>query len=326
VTASISIRERILELADLALFKTVAEMGSVTRAAQHVHRVQSNVTARIKRLEAHLAVPLFVRGRRGMSLTPEGRRLLDHADRLLALAEEAQADLSAQPPRGRLPIGAMESTAAVHLPGLLSTLHQRYPALEVQLVTGTSGALLAQVRTGELSVAFVAGEVAEPGLAADPAFVEELVLVTSASALRAPGPDDLRGKTLVTFGPGCAYRACVETWLATKGVRPPRTFEVGSYHALLACVAADIGYAMAPRSVLLASSARAAVRAYRLGRRPWRITTWLIRRASDRSRAVEALRQLIVSRPNQARHELRQLAPRGRSARVLKGHPSAVQG
>src|SRR2546422_7841969 len=107
---SISIRERWLELSDLLLFKTVAEAGSVTRAAQRLHRVQSNVTARVKRLESHLDVALFVRGRRGMSLTPEGRRLLDYADRLLTLAEEARADLSALPPRGRLQIGAMEST------------------------------------------------------------------------------------------------------------------------------------------------------------------------------------------------------------------------
>ena len=75
MNGSISIRERSLELSDLALFKTVAEAGGVTRAAHRLHRVQSNVTARVKRLESHLGVELFVRARRGMSLTPEGRRL-----------------------------------------------------------------------------------------------------------------------------------------------------------------------------------------------------------------------------------------------------------
>jgi len=293
VNAPISLRERGLELSDLVLFKTVAETGGVTRAAHRLHRVQSNVTARVKRLESDLGVPLFVRGRRGMSPTPEGRRLLDYADRLLALAEEARADLSAHPPRGRLLIGAMESTAAVHLPRLLSTLHARYPALDVHLVTATSGVLIAQVRTGDLSAAFVAGDIDDPGLVADAAFVEELVLVAHPS-MRRPDRDELRGKTLVTFGAGCTYRACIQDWLATKGVRPHRVFEVGSYHAMLACVAANVGYALAPRSVLLASIARTAVRAHRLRPRPWRVTTHLVRRASDRSRAVEALRGLVV--------------------------------
>jgi DNA-binding transcriptional LysR family regulator len=293
VNGSISLRERSLELSDLALFKTVAEAGGVTRAAHRLHRVQSNVTARVKRLESHLGVELFVRARRGMSLTPEGRRLLDYAERLLSLAAEAQADVGDRSPRGRLLIGAMESTAAVHLPRLLSTLHARHPGLEVQLVTATSGVLVAQVRAGELSAAFVGGDVSEPGLATDPAFVEELVLITH-PALRRPAAADLRGRTLVTFGAGCTYRACVHTWLAGRGVRPPRVFEVASYHTMLACVAANVGYAVAPRSVLLASSARRAVRAHRLGPRPWKITTHLVRRAADRSRAVAALRDLLA--------------------------------
>ena len=68
---------------------------------------------------------------------------------------------------------------------------------------------------------------------------------------------------------------------------------------------ANVGYAVAPRSVLLASSARTAVRAHRLSPRPqpsqgaltqWKITTHLVRRAADQSRAVEALRQLVLGR------------------------------
>ena len=58
----------------------------------------------------------------------------------------------------------------------------------------------------------------------------------------------------MTFGAGCTYRACIEEWLGRQGVRPPRVFEVASYHTMLACVAANVGFAVAPRSVLLAPS------------------------------------------------------------------------
>jgi DNA-binding transcriptional LysR family regulator len=288
-------RRSMMELADLTVFRIVAETGGVTRAARRLHRVQSNVTARIKKLEAELGVALFVRGRRGMSLTPEGHRLLGYADRLLGLADEARADLSAEPPRGRLRIGAMESTAAVHLPRLLSALHAAYPALDVELITATSGALFAQVRGGDLSAAFVAGDVTAPGIAADPAFVEELAIVTHGSARRAPTAEELRTRTLVAFGDGCAYRSCIEAWLQERQVRPPRVFEVGSYHTMLACIAANMGYAVVPRSVLGVSGARPSVRAHPLGPRPWRVTTWLARRAGDRSRAVMALRELVLA-------------------------------
>jgi DNA-binding transcriptional LysR family regulator len=293
MNVTISERERTLDLADLILFRTVGEAGSITRAAERLHRVQSNVTARVKRLEMQLGVSLFVRGRRGMSLTPEGKRLTDYADRLLTLAEEARSSLRAREPSGRLQIGSMESTAAVHLPALLSRLHATYRALEVQLVTGTSGALIAQLRAGEINAAFVSGDVREPGLLADPAFIEELVIITHPSTRRAPRPADLRDKTLVAFGAGCTYRACVETWLAAQEIRPPRTFAVASYHAMLACIAANVGYALAPRSVLRASSARTAVVVHRPNHEPWRMTTWFVRRANDRSRAVEALAELV---------------------------------
>src|SRR5215510_14636687 len=102
---TISLGEREIELSDLRLFRDVAETGGVTRAAHRLHRVQSQVTTRVEWLESALGGSLFVRGRRGISPTPEGRRLLDYTERLLALAEEARADLSAHPPRGRLLIG-----------------------------------------------------------------------------------------------------------------------------------------------------------------------------------------------------------------------------
>jgi DNA-binding transcriptional LysR family regulator len=296
VVSAISHGERRLELSDLVLFKAVAETGSVTRAGERLHRVQSNVTARVKRLESHLGVSLFVRGRRGMALTPEGRRLAEHADRLLALAEEAEADLSAQPARGRLLVGAMESAAAVHLPVLLASLHARCPALEVHLTTGTTGALLARVREGALSVAFVSGPITDPALVAQPAFDEELVLITGPSAGSCRGPADLRGRTLVAFGTGCTYRSCVEAWLAAGGVRPARTFEVASYHAMVACVAGGMGFAVTPRSVLLTSTARSAVRVHRPRAPGWRLTTSLVWRAGDGARGVATLRDLVAAR------------------------------
>ena len=293
---TISFRERSLELSDLALFKTVAEAGSVTGAGERLHRVQSNVTARVKWLESHLGIALFVRGRRGMSLTPEGRRLLDYADRLLALAEEARAELSASEPSGRLLIGSMESTAAVHLPRLLSTLHAKYPALEVQLVTATSGALLAQLRAGEISAAFVSGDIEEAGLVADPAYIEELVLVAHPSTRLGARVDDLRGKTLVTFGAGCAYRACIEGWLATQGVRPPRTLRsrVLSRHARLRRRRRGLRGGAEVRAPRLQCAERR--ESAPAGSTPLAVTTWLVRRAGDRSRAVDALRQLVASR------------------------------
>src|SRR2546426_5743486 len=102
--------ERFMDLAALQIFKTVAETGGITKAAAKLHRVQSNVTTRVKQLEEQLGTKLFHRERRKLSLSAEGRLLLDYANRLLALSGEAHAALRGSVPRGTLRIGALEST------------------------------------------------------------------------------------------------------------------------------------------------------------------------------------------------------------------------
>lgn len=109
-----------MELSDLSTF-AVARCGGITPAASELGTVQSNVTTRIRTLEAEVGVPLFERHSRGMILTGAGRRLLPYVERLTALSREAfVAARDDGVPKGPLAIGSMETTAAVRLPALLA--------------------------------------------------------------------------------------------------------------------------------------------------------------------------------------------------------------
>src|SRR5260370_16962954 len=88
------LRMRTLDLDALHIFRTVAQQGGITRAAAKLNRVQSNVTTRVKQLEERLGTQLFVRERRRLSLSPEGRLLLAYADELLRLSSHAQPPLN----------------------------------------------------------------------------------------------------------------------------------------------------------------------------------------------------------------------------------------
>ena len=123
-----------LDLAALAIFRAVAQEGSVTRAAERLQRVQSNVTTRVRQLEADVSATLFLREGKRMALTAEGELLLGYADRLLALAEEARQALRPGEPGGRLRLGSMESTAASRLPAPLARLHQQWPEADYVIV------------------------------------------------------------------------------------------------------------------------------------------------------------------------------------------------
>src|ERR1700755_3469477 len=102
-----------MDLSVLRIFRAVVREGGVTRAAERLNRVQSNVTTRVKQLEDDLGTPLFVREGKRLRLTPAGRLLLDYADRLLALADEAREAVQDPRPRGVVRLRAVESTAAV---------------------------------------------------------------------------------------------------------------------------------------------------------------------------------------------------------------------
>ena len=278
-----------MELSDLIVFRAVAHAGGVTRAAQQLHRVQSNVTMRIQRLEDRLGVALFVREGRGMRLSTQGALLLPYANRLLALADEARDALRDPRPRGLLRLGAMESTAAVRLPAAFARLHANYPELSIELRTGDPQHLSNQVLAGELDAALVAEPVSDARLSRRTAFVEELVIVAQAGHPTIRTPKDVSKRTLLAFHPGCPHRQRLEQWFARARVLPERTVEVASYHAILGCAAAAMGVALMPKSVLDAYAQRSRLSVHALTGQYRSVKTLLVWRKDAPQARIAAL-------------------------------------
>ncbi len=239
-----------MELEDLHIFRCVVREGGVTRAASRLHRVPSNVTTRIKQFEERLGVALFRRQGRGLVLTDAGRTLLGHAERLLQMADLAEQELRSGVVRGALRLGSLESAAGARLPPVLSAFHARYPDVSVELQTGTTSVLLRRLERFEVEAAFVSEPFEKGRLSSLSAFEEELVLITAKGAPPFRRAADLGGRTLVAFPHGCSYRRRLVEWLAEGGASPGRILDLGSYHAIVACVAAGTGVAIVPAEVL----------------------------------------------------------------------------
>jgi DNA-binding transcriptional LysR family regulator len=284
-----------LDLTALDIFRTVAAEGSVTRAAERLSRAQSNVTTRVRQLEADLGATLFLREGKRMALTPEGEVLLGYASRLLALAEEARQALRPGRPGGRLRLGSMESTAASRLPAPLAQLHRQWPGVALELSTGSTQDLVERLRAHALDAALVAwppGQAVDAALDAKPVFTEKLVLVLPAGHPRVRGPHSVQPGTLAVFGPGCTYRRIAQDWLAPRP-QPMQLLELGSYHAILACVAGGGCVGVVPRSVLALSPHAATLAQHPLATIP----TLLVRRRGYRSAALDALEQVLAAHP-----------------------------
>jgi DNA-binding transcriptional LysR family regulator len=240
-----------MNLAELRVFKAVHECGGVSQAAQQLHCVQSNVTARLKQLESRLGVQLFVRKSRRMEITARGRVLLAYAERLLGLADEAeQAMLGGSGQQGLLRLGAMETTAAARLPSILSGFHQQYPKISMQLVTGPTRQTIEQVRDHDLDIGFVAGPVGALDLNEQLLWQEKLVLITERNHPPVKRASQLANRSILMFRHGCAYRQRIEHWFAAEGVVPEAILEFGSFQAIAGCVSAGMGVAMLPQSTL----------------------------------------------------------------------------
>lgn len=269
-----------MELSDLTCFATVARCGSISRAAQQLNTVQSNVTTRIRLLEDRLGAALFTRHSRGMRLTAAGHRLLPYAGQIMALVAEArQAVQTDGSVGGQLAIGTMETTAAVRLPALLARYHAGFPDVDLDISTGTTAALLDRVLDRSLDGAFVAAPVEHPDLDALPLVEEELVVVMAQTwpdleTYRRANP----APTAVVFRTGCSYRQRLEQYLSGAGWLPFRRLEFGTLEGILGCVSADVGVTLLPRAAVEGSTLRTALRILPLPPGQGRVETLFVRR------------------------------------------------
>ena len=280
-----------MELSDLAVFRAVVKTGGVTKAAAQLNRVQSNVTARMKKLEEDLGAELFTRQGRGVKLAPAGLVLMPFAERLLDLAEEAREAVRGDLFTGLFRLGTMESTAAVRLPAPLAEFHRRYPAITLELKTGSSQFLAGQVLHGDLDAALVAEPVEDPRLESRPVYVEQLAVVMPFGWSSVEG----NSLTLLTFTPGCSYRKALEDWVTAQGAVPDRIVEMSSYHAMLGCVVAGMGIAMVPASVIGIYPGRESLALAPLGGQVRTLLVW--RKSAPQARIQALLEVLLSARP-----------------------------
>jgi LysR family transcriptional regulator, cell division regulator len=284
-----------MEIRDLRIFMSVAKNGSISKAAEELHYVQSNVTARIKHLEGQLNAALFHRKSKGVELTASGHLLLDYAKRIVQLTKEAEAVIKDQDePRGKLSIASMETTAAVHLPLLLSGYHRSYPHVELNLVTGPSEDSIKRLLNFEVDGALVAGAVNQKLLVAEKAFEEELVLVTP-HHLKDIG--QLSNLTILVFRTGCSYRAQLERWLRVSGKLPDKIMEFGSIEGILGCISAGMGISFLPRSIIETKHMQNDYSLHSIPEEFGHMTTWFVRRRNEKaSKAMQVFREIVVSK------------------------------
>jgi DNA-binding transcriptional LysR family regulator len=143
---------RNLDLTALRSFKTVAEVGGVTRAAGQLHLTQSAVSMQLKRLEESMGISLLDRSSRQIGLTPQGEILLSYARRLLALNDEAWGRLTDSGYEGEINFGVPHDVIYPHIPHVLRRFSAEYPNVKLNLISSYTASLKAGFDAGEIDV------------------------------------------------------------------------------------------------------------------------------------------------------------------------------
>jgi DNA-binding transcriptional LysR family regulator len=273
------------------VFRTVAIEGSVTRAAERLNYVQSNVTARIQQLEKELGISLFYRHHKKLTLTPAGHELLPYANKILGIFNEAiEAVLHSSVPRGVLSIGAMESTAAVRLPQIFARYHKQYPQVELSVFTAPTEEQVAAVLQYKIEGAFVDGPIEHPEIVEELAFEERLVLVTPPSNQPLELEYFLNEPILLPFA-RCVYLDRWQKWLREQGYNPMKVMEFGTLDGILGCIENGLGVTILPKSMIDLWVRQGRLRCYPIPEPHGVVPTMFIRRSD--SYISNALRQFL---------------------------------
>jgi DNA-binding transcriptional LysR family regulator len=168
-----------LDLAQLEIFLCIAEEKSFSRAAEKMLRTQPALSIAMKRLEEELGESLFDRSSKSGTLTEAGKILFSYAQRMINLREEAKEAIGELRGmfRGRLTIGANESTSLYLLPDLLMEYRKRHSHIKIEVYRNVSEKIPAEVVERNLDFGFLSYDPMHPSLQSHEVHRDELVLV-----------------------------------------------------------------------------------------------------------------------------------------------------
>jgi DNA-binding transcriptional LysR family regulator len=146
-----------MDTRQLRHFIALAETLNFHRAAERLHMSQPPLSASIRRLEAQLGVPLFVRNRRGTELTPAGAAALEDARRAVFHGEQfaRAAQAASRGEAGTLRVGFVGSATYALMPRVLPRFRERYPGVQLALAESTTARIVERVESGDIDVGLV---------------------------------------------------------------------------------------------------------------------------------------------------------------------------
>ena len=271
-----------MDVRQLEMFRSVAEEGGFTRAAERLHVSQSAVSRQVKLLEEELGSQLLHRHGRRVALTASGELLLKLANRVQRDIQDAVWQLSetGKLHRGQLRLGGGMTVCLFILPRLLKKFRKLYREVDLRVTSGTSEAILRLLRNNEVDLGLLTLPIVATDMEVVPVLKEEMVVVTAPghplSRARAVDPKALARFPWILFETGSNSRKVIDQFFREESVPADVAMETENVEIIKAMVASGLGIGLIPYSAV-AKDLRAGRFAFTRvrGHRLYRETGWV---------------------------------------------------
>lgn len=289
-----------MEITQLEFFLRVVEERSFSKAAERVFRTQPAVSLAIRRLEEEVGAPLFDRSEKTPTLTDVGEIVYEYAQRIVALREQARgavAELRALE-RGRVRVGANESTSLYLLPDLILRFREQHPYVRVEIFRQSSARLPREVLDRNVDLALMAYEPRVGDIESFPVFEDELVLIThpdhALARRESVTVEELGGESFLAHNVRAASREKVIETFAEHRTPLNISLELATIETIKRFVQKQIGIAFVPRMCVAEELERGTLATVPVRGLTYRRTLWAAcRRNATLPHAASAFLELL---------------------------------
>jgi DNA-binding transcriptional LysR family regulator len=242
------------DLTDLSLFRHVVEAGRITHGAERAHLALAAASTRIRNMEKSLGAPLLLRTRAGVTPTPAGRTLLQHARSLLAQAEKLREDLGTYTGglAGQIRILSNTNALTEFLPEALGAFLAQHPQVSIDLEERLSDEIVGLIAEGVGDIGIVAGTVDTGQLETYPFRSDRFVLVVPQGHSLASRPSLAFAQVLEHDFVGLDRASALQRFLSGKASRIGKPLrlrvQLRSFDAVCRMVEAGVGLGVVPET------------------------------------------------------------------------------
>lgn len=238
----------------LETFVWVARLKSFRLTAEKMFSTQAAISNRIAALEDELGARLFLRDSKGVSLTPEGERVLGYAEQMIDTLHALQQSISASSDiKGCIRLGIMDTVIHTWLSPFVSMLMESYPLVEIELTVDTSLNLCEQLQKGHLDLILQTDMVRSDSVRNQHLAVFPVQWIVPAGSLYQrsyASINELAAERIITFSRNSRPHQDILNLLHAGGVESPRISCVNSVAAMTRLVCDGFGIGALPAALV----------------------------------------------------------------------------